>query len=151
MLVFCRHHCRTRRWAQIWKSAALSHLGKSPSFCQPCLSPSQTGDSNSEICSEASRKEYIWKSFVISKASCKMCDLFIKVSLVAQMVKNLSAMQETQVWFLGCEDSLEKGLETHSSILEKSMDRGTWLFLFVFFFFNETTLNVEKSCLSRES
>ena len=63
-----------------------------------------------------------------------MCDLFIKVSLVAQMVKNLSAMQETQVWFLGCEDSLEKGLETHSSILEKSMDRGTWLFLFFFFF-----------------
>ena len=33
------------------------------------------------------------------------------------MVKNLPAMKETQVWFLGQEDPLEKGLETHSSIL----------------------------------
>ena len=39
------------------------------------------------------------------------------VSLVAQMVKNLFAMQETQVRFLGGEDALEKGLATHSSIL----------------------------------
>ena len=38
-------------------------------------------------------------------------------SLVAQMVKNLPAMQETQVWSLGPEDSLEKGMATHSSIL----------------------------------
>ena len=38
-------------------------------------------------------------------------------SLVAQMVKNLPAMQETQVQSLGWEDLLEKGLSTHSSIL----------------------------------
>ena len=38
-------------------------------------------------------------------------------SLVAQMVKNLPAMQETQVWSLGQEDPLEKGMATHSSIL----------------------------------
>ena len=38
-------------------------------------------------------------------------------SLVAQMVKNLSAMQETQVWSLGWEEPLEKRLATHSSIL----------------------------------
>ena len=38
-------------------------------------------------------------------------------SLVAQRVKNLSAMQETQVWSLGQEDPLEKGMATHSSIL----------------------------------
>ena len=37
--------------------------------------------------------------------------------LVAQMVKNLPAMQETRVWSLGQEDSLEKGMVTHSSIL----------------------------------
>ena len=37
--------------------------------------------------------------------------------LVAQMVKNLSAMQETQVQSLGWEDPLEKGMATHSSIL----------------------------------
>ena len=34
-----------------------------------------------------------------------------------QMVKNLPAMQETQVQSLGQEDPLEKGLATHPSIL----------------------------------
>ena len=38
-------------------------------------------------------------------------------SLVAQMVKSLSAMQETQVWSLGQEDALEKEMKTHPSIL----------------------------------
>ena len=33
------------------------------------------------------------------------------------MVKNLPSMQETKVQFLGREDSLEKGMATHSSIL----------------------------------
>ena len=47
-----------------------------------------------------------------SKESCD-----IGTSLVAQMVKNLSAMQETQVRSLGWEDPLEKGMTTHSSIL----------------------------------
>ena len=37
--------------------------------------------------------------------------------LVAQMVKNLPAMQETQVHSLGQEDPLEKEMATHSSIL----------------------------------
>ena len=37
--------------------------------------------------------------------------------LVAQMVKYLSAMQETQVRSLGREDPLEKGMAAHSSIL----------------------------------
>ena len=36
---------------------------------------------------------------------------------IAQMVKNLSAVQETQVRSLGREDPLEKEMETHSSIL----------------------------------
>ena len=38
-------------------------------------------------------------------------------SLVAQTVNNPQAMQETQVRFLGQEDSLEKRMATHSSIL----------------------------------
>ena len=38
-------------------------------------------------------------------------------SLVAQTVKNVPAMQETQVQSLGQEDPLEKGTATHSSIL----------------------------------
>ena len=37
--------------------------------------------------------------------------------LVAQMVKNLSAVQETEAPSLGREDPLEKGMATHSSIL----------------------------------
>ena len=37
--------------------------------------------------------------------------------LVAQMVKNLPAMQETWVPSLGWDDPLEKGMATHSSIL----------------------------------
>ena len=47
---------------------------------------------------------------------------------VAQLVKNLPAMQETQVRFLGWEDPLEKGMATHSSILawKIPMDRGVW-------------------------
>jgi len=36
---------------------------------------------------------------------------------VAQIVKNLPAMQETRVPSLGLEDALEKGMATHSSIL----------------------------------
>ena len=38
-------------------------------------------------------------------------------SLVAQLVKNLPAMQEIPVQFLGREDPLEKEMATHSSIL----------------------------------
>ena len=38
-------------------------------------------------------------------------------SLVAQLVKNLPAMQETRARSLGWEDSLEKGMATHCSIL----------------------------------
>ena len=38
-------------------------------------------------------------------------------SLVAQTVKNLSAMQETEARSQGQEDSLEKGMATHSSVL----------------------------------
>ena len=41
----------------------------------------------------------------------------LKPSLIAQLVKNLPAMQETQVGFLGGEDPLEEGMATHSSIL----------------------------------
>ena len=38
-------------------------------------------------------------------------------SLMAQLVKNLPAMQEIQVRSLGWEDLLEKEMATHSSIL----------------------------------
>ena len=56
-----------------------------------------------------------WGAIAFSRGS-----VYIKliwVSVVAQMVKNPLAMQETQVRSLGWEDPLEKGLATHSSIL----------------------------------
>ena len=40
-----------------------------------------------------------------------------QASLLAQSLKNLPAMQETCVQFLGQEDPLEKEMTTHSSIL----------------------------------
>ena len=45
------------------------------------------------------------------------CSSRQRASLVAQLVKNLPAMQETWVWSLGGEDPLEKGKATHFSIL----------------------------------
>ena len=47
---------------------------------------------------------------------------------MAQMLKNLSAVQETQIQPLGQADPLEKGMATHSSILawKNPMDRGAW-------------------------
>ena len=41
----------------------------------------------------------------------------MRASLMAHLVKNLPAVQETWVRSLGWEDSLEKGKATHSSIL----------------------------------
>ena len=38
-------------------------------------------------------------------------------ALAAQMVKNLPAVQDTQVQSLGWEDPLEEGMATHSSLL----------------------------------
>ena len=41
----------------------------------------------------------------------------LRASLVAQVVKNLPTMQETQAQSLGQEDLLEKEMATHSNIL----------------------------------
>ena len=67
-------------------------------------------------------------------------------SLVAQLVRNPLAVQETWVWSLGWEDPLEKGKATHSSILawrvpwgscivhgvRKELDTTEWLSLSLF-------------------
>ena len=54
----------------------------------------------------------------------------LTTSLVAQLVKNLPAMQETWVQSLGWEDPLEEGMTTHSNILAQRIpmeeDRGAW-------------------------
>ena len=43
--------------------------------------------------------------------------VYVWVSLVAQMVRNLPAMWENQVQSLVWEDPLEKGMATHSIII----------------------------------
>ena len=62
----------------------------------------------------------------ISPAPPKKTHFF--ASLVVQMVKNLSAMQETWVQSLGWEDPLKKEMATLSSTLasRNPMDRGAW-------------------------
>ena len=45
---------------------------------------------------------------------------------MAQMVKNLPAMQETQVRSLGQEDGEENGYSLQYFCLENSMDRRAW-------------------------
>ena len=47
----------------------------------------------------------------------KLLQLEAGVSLVAPLVKNLPAMQETPVLFLGQKDPPEEGMATHASIL----------------------------------
>ena len=49
-------------------------------------------------------------------------------SLIAQLVKNLPAMQEIRVQSLGWEDPLEKEMANplQYSCLENSLDRGAW-------------------------
>ena len=47
----------------------------------------------------------------------KNVEVHSSASLVAQLVKNLPAMQENWVWSLGWEDPLKKRMATHSSIL----------------------------------
>ena len=51
----------------------------------------------------------IYNTHLFNKHLCLLC--------ASLMVKNLRAMQETQVRFLGQEDLLEKGMATHFSII----------------------------------
>ena len=53
----------------------------------------------------------------VGKTPCRRALQYSYVSLVAQMKKNLPAMQETWVQSLGGEDLQEKEMATHSSIL----------------------------------
>ena len=59
---------------------------------------------------------FLENSYSLLQIFCTRC-VYVEASLVAQTVKNLSAMQETRVRSLGQEDPLEKGMVIHSSIL----------------------------------
>ena len=58
-----------------------------------------------------------FSSLPSSSSPWKQWPTVTRASHVAQLAKNPPAIQETWVWSLGCEDSLEKGKATHSSIL----------------------------------
>ena len=45
----------------------------------------------------------------IQRSDVQILSIIHKASLIAQLVKNPPAMEETSVWFLGQEDPLEKG------------------------------------------
>ena len=57
------------------------------------------------------------------------CNISIRLFFTAHMVMNLPAMRDTWVRHLGWEDSLEKGVPTHSSVLiwRIPQTRGAWL------------------------
>ena len=52
---------------------------------------------------------------------------FNGASLMTQMVKNVPGIQETQVWSPGWEDPLQKGMPTHSSILNPMDSGAQWV------------------------
>ena len=68
-------------------------------------------------------KDILYKVIIsnLQTSKCTVCCFFwlslMVISLVAQMVKNLPAMQETCVPSLGGEDPLEKGMAIHSGFL----------------------------------
>ena len=64
----------------------------------------------------------------IKQSFLEFSPVLLKASLVAQIINNLPAMQETWVRPLGGEDPLEEGTATPSSILawRIPMDRGAW-------------------------
>ena len=69
----------------------------------------------------------LWKQAKVS-FSFQVLNSITSHYLVAQMVTNLPAMQETWVRPLGWEDPMEEGMATHSSVLawRTAMDRGAW-------------------------
>ena len=78
----------------------------------------------------------ILKPFLMKKVSSPIMHLqnlaemtrLCRASQVAQCVKNLPAMQETQIWSLGWDDPLEEEPSTslQYSYLENPMDKGAW-------------------------
>ena len=70
--------------------------------------------STREVCNNK-----LFKLLYVRFVYCKIISSFVvnRIFLVAQTVKNLLALKETWVWFLGWGDPLKKGVATHSSIL----------------------------------
>ena len=66
---------------------------------------------------ECTRNQVTIRKLCTKKRQILWCAYVYRASLMAQLVKNPPAMQETPFRFLGWEDPLEKGKATHSGIL----------------------------------
>ena len=89
--------------------------GHSPQAEHPLVCPCQCPTT---MCRSGSHDPRSLRNAWKPSPSSKSCNsLSARASPVAQTVKNLSAMQYTQVQSLGWEEALEKGMATHSSIL----------------------------------
>ena len=85
------------------------HSRKLPVAVQPCLG--------------VTTPLGVWSADCVAHLWLISTVLSYRSSLVAQMVKNLPAMQETWVLSLCQEDSLEEGMASHSSILAQRVPR----------------------------
>ena len=66
---------------------------------------------------ELEESTFLTSDYITMLQSSIQSMLHHEASLMAQMGKNLPAMQEIQIQSLGWEDPLEKGMTTHSSVL----------------------------------
>ena len=103
---------------ELWLWASyLTFLYLSSIICESCDSSSIISSYLQGISSKALHgypswqipKSLIWNNNTVSPPSPMVLQIQRAASLIAQLVKNLPAMQETLVWFLGQEDPLEKG------------------------------------------
>ena len=98
------------------------------------------GQRVSSKCSKKGRKQLSWVHFLHRNNLAKLCKEHQcgeqRISILPRPQEGfpvgsdsyLPAMQETWVWSLSWEDSLEKGMASHSSIfcLKNSVNRGAW-------------------------
>ena len=119
--------------AKSWLLSYLNQLTSYGGILISCLCPAYLLRSNQwfiihwrHIWVKRDAEPHLWRlrfSSHLSLLEFLLTKVFIKsylpswAFLVAQLVKNPPAMQKVPVWFLGWQDSLEKGYITHSSIL----------------------------------
>ena len=114
--VFPDPHTRPPEPGSLCDETGVSHRTSHVHFRQRLASGTPSFRSQCQLRDGASEEE---RSLVLEADVCVVCSFnpVAGLPLVAQWVKNLPVMQETQVRSLGQEDPLEKGMATHSRIL----------------------------------
>ena len=108
------HCCASVHILSLHQSLCVSH-SLLPFSSFPSV-PSSISPLDVTFSSPAHIKMFTWKTFLkisykilLSSLLFEVADKIVRASLIAQLVKNLTAMQETLVQFLGQEDPLDKG------------------------------------------